>query len=707
MKKTISLVALATLLIVSIAKSQTTNFSFTNKPFSDPEMPNYHRGAHYWNGTQWDNSSAPQVPPGTSTTSAKTWYARMEWTDMESSQGVYTFTKASLGTKWWASLENSLEWCANNGALWGFGGVMTAYDGSNGKYYDGAWSVYPQYLHNLMQSEINTKDWIYTSTGNWIPNWNSPSYLERWRVLNDTILKYVKNWKYTPSSGPWAGKLIEGPKIIDFIDLRGYGNFGEWHTYPWTQSQPANAICTDSSMKKIIDIAVDVYGDYPIHVPIAIFDDNGWSESNAFRTWYVMTRKTRYGVIGWRRDNIGDKGYDNFLIGNTWTYGNWKADTAILDRWKYAMITGEPLNGSNSSNCCPIYFHIRPEISSYHYASFGNGNYGVNTQAAWDTINAVFKLTGYRYNLNGGNMTTTLSPNQNFNVTLNWRNVGASPLYQKRWRIVYQLKTAADVEVKRWTSKLKPYLFLPSNVDSIVTDQFNLGNVPNGTTYKLTVKFEDTVGLLSPLFIAINSPTRNTDGSYTLRSNIVVTSTLPVNWISFTGVNKGNYNELKWKTSCNDNNQKYELEKSIDGNNWDLWSIISSVNKCLEYEYSFNDYRLNSEVSYYRIKQYDLDGRFQYSNIIKVLSGKISPKYQLVPNPVENTLSIAITDSKLGHTKIDILDTSGKLIHTIQFKKETIFANPTVNTSKFSMGLYTVRVSINGEQVSVNRFVKN
>lgn len=523
MKKALAVFVLLCSVLLSFP--QTTNFSFTNRPFTDPELPNYHRGAQYWNGTPWDNSQAPQVPPGTPTTGAKTLYSRYWWSDHEVGQGGYRFTKASMGNLFWRSPEWHLEWCANNGALYAMGGMMTAWDAQGEIYYDGAWSVYPQYLHNLMQTEPVYKDWKYTGTNNWVPNWNSQYYLDRWRVLNDTLLKYIKNWKYTPTSGPWAGKLVEGWKIIDFIDLRGYGNYGEWHTWPWGANdggnEPTWGKATDSSLKKIIDIGADVWGDYPLHLPAGVFDDNPWGEGTAFSAYWAMTRKTRYGVIGWRRDNIGGEGLDGILKGNTFTQPGWRADTAILDRWKYAMITGEPLNGGGT--CCPYYWHIRPEINDYHYAGFGNGNYGSTTQQVWDTIQAVFKLTGYRYNLNGGSMTSTLTAGQSFTTTLNWRNVGASPLYQKRWKVKYELKDSADRAVQSWDSRFNLYLFLPSTVDSVILETFTLNSsIVSGNKYKLTVKIEDAIGLLSPLFIAINSPTRNSDGSYTLRSNITV-----------------------------------------------------------------------------------------------------------------------------------------------------------------------------------------
>lgn len=684
------------------ARTQVTTFSFTNKPISDVELPNYGRGAHYWNGTQWDNSGAPQVPPGTPTSGAKTHYVRYQWCYMEGAQGVFTFTKASLGNNWWKSLESSLEWCANNGALMGFGGVMTAYDGGDGASYDGGVSQYPYYLHQMMQAET-TKDWKYNNR-DWIPNWNSPSYLERWRVLNDTALRYILSWQFTPSSGPWAGKLVKGKNLIDFIDLRGYGNFGEWHTWPWTQNQPANAICTDSSMKKIIDIAIDIWGDYPLHIPIAIFDDNGWSESNAFRCWYVLTRKTRHGVVGWRRDNIGDAGYDNFLIGNTWTYGNWKADTAILNRWKYAMITGEPLNGS--APCCPYFYHVRSEIANYHYAGFGNGNYGSRTQQTWDTINAVFKLTGYRYNLTGGYLSTILQPKQDFKIGLTWRNVGASPLYQKRWRVVYQLKNSNNVEVGRWISKLNPYLFLPDSKDTLIPEQFTLGDVLVNGIYKMTVKIEDTTGLCAPLYLALNSPTRNTDGSYTLQDNILLTAPLPIKWHYFNARNKLNRIELAWIVSADEQNDRFEVEKSLDGQHFQTIGVVKRQASWGATEvYKFEDFNISPGNLFYRIRQINLDGTAIYSRVV-LERGEVIREVRVSPNPAQDRINVELNSVESGRVRISVYNSEGRLVWEERFTKFTTTTNTILSLKAFPRGTYTLKVTVEGSLQGVHKIIK-
>lgn len=689
------------LCLVQVSFSQNFNFGFKNTPITSPEINNYGRGAQYWNGTSWNNSSAPQVPNGTS--DGKTYYQRYEWTSMENGMGQYTLTGN------WPSLEYTMKYAADHGMLFAFGGVMTAYDGAHGKYYDGAWSVYPEYLHQMMQAESATPDWKYTSTGNWIPNWNSPSYLSRWRALNDTIYNFIMNWSYTPGSGPWAGKKVKGKEFFDYVDIRGYGNFGEWHTYPWTNQTPANAVITDSSMKKLIDITRDIYNNQQLMGLIAIFDDNSWSESNAWRAYYMLTSSNNYGLFGWRRDNIGDKGYDNFLIGNTWVYGSWRADTAILNRWKYGMISGEPLNGSGSGNCCPIYYHIRPEVGSYHYAGFGNGNYGVNTSAAWDTIREDFKITGYRYNLNGGYMTNDLLLNQNFQIGLNWRNVGASPIYQKRWRVSYELKTQADAVLKKWTISFNPYLFLPSTRDSVVAETLDLSGVPAGTNYKFTLKIEDTTGLCSPLYLAVDSPSRNTDGSYTLRSNITVYSALPIVWYSFSGTQKTNYIDLNWSLACESDVERFDVFRSEDGTVF--WKIgeITNVAAGSPCNYNYKDYDLTYPKVFYKVKAINRDGTFSNSRIIgfTVSLDKLGSGFRILNTATSDQFFLESETKDKGQMVITLFSIDGKRVRQLNMIKNTDKLVVPINISDLSTGLYLINVTLERRNLGTKKILRN
>ena len=112
-----------------------------------------------------------------------------------------------------------------------------------------------------------------------------------------------------------------------------------------------------------------------------------------------------------------------------------------------------------------------------------------------------------------------------------------SPIYQKRWKVKYELRTLTNTPVKTFTSYFNPYLYLPDTKDSVVSDNFNLGNVTLGS-YKLVMYIQDTTEYHPNLFLNITSPVRNNDGSYTLVENITVSpKPLPLRNLSYIRVN--------------------------------------------------------------------------------------------------------------------------------------------------------------------------
>lgn len=694
MKKALAFILL---LCTVVTYSQTTNFSFTNKPFTDPEMNAPGRGAQWWNNVKWNNVDAPQIPLGTTT--AQVAYVRFEWDQMETGMNQYTFTGP------FPSLEYHIKYYIDMGMLFAFGGVMSVCDGcGNTPYPDGSGvSLYPYYLHQMMQAEP-VPDW---KTGNiWIPNWNSPSYLARWKALNDTIARFIENGSYVAKTGPWVGKTVRYKDVLDFVDIRGYGNFGEWHNYPYWRSTPVGAKATTATLKQIIDVTVNAFPNNQLVIIGNAFDAGNASEISSEVGVYALTKRNTYGNIGWRRDNIGGVGDDNYLAKNSNVYNGFRLDTAITNRWKTAMITGEPLNGGGT--CCPLYYDIRREIGLYHYAGFGNGNYGGNTQAVWDTMTNAFKLTGFRYNLNGGSMNTVLAPGQNFNVTLNWRNVGAAPSYQKRWRVKYLLRNSSNAVVASWNSKFNTYLYLPDIKDSTISENFLLpANIPVGSNYKLDLLIQDTTGVCSGLQLALNSPLRNSDGSYTLRSNIAVSTALPVKWHSVSITNKTTNNLLEWNVSCEDNTGRFEIERSQNGMDFKTIGTVTSIDSnCLQITYRYTDYDITGGVSYYRIKQYDLDGNFYYSKIVSTINS-FNNNVMLYPNPAQGVVNIVINNTENGELSIRLFSMDGKLLKQISQQKQTNIVNTILDLRSLTAGNYFVRMYMNGQALAIKKVVKN
>jgi hypothetical protein len=193
---------------------------------------------------------------------------------------------------------------------------------------------------------------------------------------------------------------------------------------------------------------------------------------------------------------------------------------SIMNRWKSAPILGEPNYGSD--NVGSTYYATLPaQVRQYSAVSFGNGNIdftpGANVSS--DTFRLASKYAGYRLSPISGNSTTSPVTNGAFNVTVNWQNLGITPVYEN-WDITFQLVSGLTTY---WTgvSSFNPHYFLPSGSTTGVTDNFTLSGVPAGT-YSLKLVIKDPTGYRAPMPLFITGV--NADGSYTIRTGIVVTS---------------------------------------------------------------------------------------------------------------------------------------------------------------------------------------
>ncbi|MEI2708507.1 MAG: hypothetical protein V9E96_05745 [Chitinophagaceae bacterium] len=134
----------------------------------------------------------------------------------------------------------------------------------------------------------------------------------------------------------------------------------------------------------------------------------------------------------------------------------------------------------------------------------------------------------------------------------------------------------------------------------------------------------------------------------TITSNCVV----PVNITSFKGEKKGNINTLTWVTSTEVNNAGFELQRSVDGVNFAPLGYVSSKadngNSTHQLTYNFNDVRPLLSTGYYRLKQIDKDGKFNYSSIVILRSDKKGDLIvgNMYPNPVLNILNLSIESIK-------------------------------------------------------------
>ena len=173
-------------------------------------------------------------------------------------------------------------------------------------------------------------------------------------------------------------------------------------------------------------------------------------------------------------------------------------------------------------------------------------------------------------------------------------------------------------------------------------------------------------------------------------------SALPVELSSFSAIVKGDEVELNWQTATEVNNYGFEVERQIlnqvQNDNWEKIDFVAGHgNSNSPKDYSFIDQEKVAERSRsYRLKQIDIDGKYEYSKEIEIDLGmpnefSLSQNY---PNPFNPSTTISYSIPKVSFVSLKIYDILGREVKTL------------INSEQ-NAGVYNVRW--NGDNIYGNK----
>lgn len=142
-------------------------------------------------------------------------------------------------------------------------------------------------------------------------------------------------------------------------------------------------------------------------------------------------------------------------------------------------------------------------------------------------------------------------------------------------------------------------------------------------------------------------------------------ATLPVSLKNFNVVQRNGKAELTWNTEQENGNDGFDIERRTSNGQYVKVGFVDS--KAANgtggaYSYSFNDEQvLQRGVTYYRLKQVDLDGRSAYSEVKAVRTGNGQLIVSVYPNPSRGTVNVAIPESS-SLMDVSLDDYTGKSI---------------------------------------------
>jgi len=192
-------------------------------------------------------------------------------------------------------------------------------------------------------------------------------------------------------------------------------------------------------------------------------------------------------------------------------------------------------------------------------------------------------------------------------------------------------------------------------------------------------------------------------------TSIICSNSLPIKLLSFNAAAKDSYVQLNWVTATETNNDYFTIERSIDGINFKTIVIVDGAgNSSQILNYSAVDNAPLSGISYYRLKQTDYDGQFNYSNLVAVEFNNMNDfTFNIYPNPnygegfnlqipKNNAKVLVVMYDILGneiYSKVIITSVNGNDVYAIYPSRKL---NPGVYliTATFNNGIYNKRLIV-------------
>jgi predicted GH43/DUF377 family glycosyl hydrolase len=167
---------------------------------------------------------------------------------------------------------------------------------------------------------------------------------------------------------------------------------------------------------------------------------------------------------------------------------------------------------------------------------------------------------------------------------------------------------------------------------------------------------------------------------------------VPVELISFTATTNGREVTLSWSTATELNNLGFEIQRSTTANEFFTVGFIEGNGTTTEQNtYSFTDRNLSNGKNFYRLKQVDYDGSYEYSNIIEV-EWRAFNSYLLeqnYPNPFNPTTTIGFGVQNKSNVKITILNSIGEEVAVVlNEEREPGFHQVEFNAANLPSGVY-------------------
>jgi hypothetical protein len=151
-------------------------------------------------------------------------------------------------------------------------------------------------------------------------------------------------------------------------------------------------------------------------------------------------------------------------------------------------------------------------------------------------------------------------------------------------------------------------------------------------------------------------------------SNGSVQPPLPVELARFTASTSGESVDLRWSTTSEDNNAGFDVERSTDGETFTTIGFepgVGTTEEAQSYRFVDGDAPFSTTL-FYRLRQVDTDGTFEYSPVVEV---QVTPSavalLPVAPNPVSASARLRYELPEATTVRLQVFDLLGRRVATL------------------------------------------
>ena len=232
--------------------------------------------------------------------------------------------------------------------------------------------------------------------------------------------------------------------------------------------------------------------------------------------------------------------------------------------------------------------------------------------------------------------TTTVNSSDGYTVTINLTPTsivapGSCPFgYNFNIEFTYDIQfSGSNIPGSLYTLQ---GTFNCDNFSNIFYDLPNSGGSGTGTTTSNPYNPDSDCATATPSSLGCDDAVIEINGPGISSQQVnCAPSSLPISLLVFEGsVLPNNLILLRWVTESEINNDFFTIERSYDLKDWDIVKKISGAgnsNEILHYQ-TYDDSPI-SKITYYRLKQTDFDGSFEYSSAIALAPKKVNKEVNI------------------------------------------------------------------------------